>query len=107
LENQVHFFSLSFAGEKWGGSIVVPPWIDETRGENYSPQTLDQQEGTLCLKLDPAEAGGAAEIAATVRKEFSFKADAFFPPPEQGSGGAPKKRMRDEPEVEGGARQRI
>ena len=85
-ETQVHFFSLSFAGERWGGSICVPPWIDATRGENWSPQILDQQEGTLCLKLDPSDPGGAAEISAKVRTEFSFKADAFFPPPEPGAG---------------------
>jgi hypothetical protein len=78
---KVHFFSLSFAGEKWGGSAVVPPWLDPSRGLEWQTRSLGQEEGVLTLRLDPAEAGGAAEAAVRTRAEFGFRADAFFPPP--------------------------
>ena len=78
---KVHFFSLSFAGEKWGGSAVVPPWLDPSRGLEWQTRSLGQEEGVLTLRLDPAEAGGAAEAAVRTRAEFGFRTDAFFPPP--------------------------
>jgi hypothetical protein len=55
LENQAYFFSLSFAGERWGSSISVPPWIDESRGPKWSPQILGQDEAVLVLRLDLSE----------------------------------------------------
>ena len=82
LENQVHFFSLSFAGERWGGSILAPPWLDSSRGAGWEPEVLGQEESVLLLRLDPADEMGAAAVAAQARREVSFRADAFFPPPE-------------------------
>ena len=66
LENQVHFFSLSFAGERWGSSICVPPWIDEARGPKWSPQILGQEEAVLVLKLDQSEVHNAPTQAFTL-----------------------------------------
>ena len=43
---------------------------------------LGQEEGVLLLRLDPGDEMGAAAVAAQARQEFSFRADAFFPPPE-------------------------
>ena len=44
---------------------------------------VDDVEGLSdLLRLDPADEMGAAAVAAQARQEFSFRADAFFPPPE-------------------------
>ena len=44
LENQLYFVSINRAGRDYGGSIIVPPWVDETSGptmfDNHDEQFL-------------------------------------------------------------------
>ena len=64
LENLCYFISINRAGEKWGNSIICPPWVD---GE-VKPEILDEREHFLEIEIDP-------KIIDIRRKQFPFLQD--------------------------------
>jgi nitrilase len=64
LENLCYFISINRAGEKWGNSIICPPWVD---GE-VKPEILDEKEHFIETEID-------LEIINKRRKQFPFLQD--------------------------------
>lgn len=61
LENQVYLVSTNFAGNDWGGSITVPPWVDDDSKPNF----LEDSEKILLQKINPSD-------IAQSRKDYQF-----------------------------------
>lgn len=65
MENQIYMVSLNRAGNNFGHSVFMPPWVDE----NFLPDFFDeQQEQFKILTLDKAKINHA-------REEFHFLDD--------------------------------
>lgn len=65
VENQLYFLSLNRAGEHYGDSLFVPPWIDEhTRPQGFPAHAESLQQ----LLVDPAAIDAA-------RRQYGFLAE--------------------------------
>jgi predicted amidohydrolase len=51
VENSVYFIGVNYAGEDFGESSVVPPWVDES----HEPQVLGTAEGFLLGRIQRSE----------------------------------------------------
>ena len=67
LENLCFFISVNRAGEKWGNSIVCPPWVDG----KTKPEIFGKHEQYKEINIDK-------DHIKKIRKEFPFAEDNFF-----------------------------
>jgi predicted amidohydrolase len=51
VENSVYFIGVNYAGEAFGETSVVPPWVDES----HEPHVLGTDEGFLLAKIQRSE----------------------------------------------------
>lgn len=64
MENQVYFMSLNRAGEEYGESLFLPPWVDETK----PPDRFGRGEEIRYFEMDP-------DYLAEIRRDFGFRRD--------------------------------
>ncbi len=65
VENQVYFLSLNRAGQHYGNSLFVPPWIDETKAATGFP---DHEESLQYFKI-------SKQPMTAARRDFAFLAE--------------------------------
>jgi len=71
VENGVYFLGVNYAGDNFGDTTIVPPWVDE----HYEPQSLGTEDGYLVAKLTRAALQEARESMPFYRALCSEFAD--------------------------------
>lgn len=61
VENSVYFVAVNYAGEYYGNTSVVEPWVDE----NHEPEVLGIDEGVLVKEI-------RRDVLSKVRREFPY-----------------------------------
>lgn len=61
VENSVYFVAVNYAGEFYGNSAIVEPWVDE----NHEPQILGTEEGAIVKEI-------RRDVLNKVRIEFPY-----------------------------------
>ncbi|KAJ8604118.1 hypothetical protein CTAYLR_001788 [Chrysophaeum taylorii] len=68
IENQCYVLSISHAGESYGGSMAMPPWLGGFDGETFEPTVLGTEEGALPLVVEK-------RVLDAVRTKYPYRAD--------------------------------
>lgn len=61
VENSVYFVAVNYAGEYYGNSAIVEPWVDE----NHEPINLGTEEGVLVKYI-------RKDVLQQVRTDFPY-----------------------------------
>jgi predicted amidohydrolase len=61
VENSVYFVAVNYAGDYYGETAIVEPWVDE----NHEPDTLGVEEGVLVKTL-------YRDVLDKVRADFPY-----------------------------------
>lgn len=61
VENSLYFVAVNYAGEYYGNSAILEPWVDE----NHEPDTLGTEEGVLVKHI-------SKEVLKKVRASFPY-----------------------------------
>ena len=64
IENQVHLLTLNRAGEMYGSSLFVPPWLDD----DHQATPFGTEETCRLLELDMA-------YTEEIRRRYSYRSD--------------------------------
>jgi len=65
VENQIYFLSLNRAGQHFGNSLFVPPWIDDNTLASSFPEHDEAFQHLVCHR----------EVMEQARREFAFLAE--------------------------------
>lgn len=61
VENSVYFLGVNYAGQDYGETTLVPPWVDET----HLPESLEREEGWMTCRIQRS-------VLDEVRTSFPF-----------------------------------
>jgi predicted amidohydrolase len=70
VENGVYMLSVNYAGDEFGASIAVPPWIGPVPGleSELASTSLETEEGVLPLTVEPGH-------LEAVRRAYPYRRD--------------------------------
>ena len=61
MENSIYFVGVNYAGENYGNTAFVDPWVDE----DHEPDVMGTEEGVLVREV-------RREVLDRVREEFPY-----------------------------------
>ena len=61
VENSVYFVAVNYAGECYGNSAILEPWVDE----NHEPEILGTEEGVIVKEI-------RRDVLDKVRADFPY-----------------------------------
>ena len=70
VENGVYMLSVNYAGDDFGDSIAVPPWVGPVPGfaEAFRPVSIGTEEGVVPITVD-------SRALSAVRSTFPYRRD--------------------------------